>query len=136
MCVKLNCKIAPGRVKSGGPGALKHTEIRDLYFTKVNGVSPSEKDFQNYFNSSLSAVRRMISNLEKRKMILPARLSSQGIFPLSSLISPLLPFCARTNLLERDRRSKALSSRCNCAVVPYLVKPLGLSLVSPRATLV
>jgi len=41
-----------------------------FYFTKVNGVSPSEKDFQKYFNSSLSAVRRMISNLEKRNLIL------------------------------------------------------------------
>jgi repressor LexA len=40
------------------------------YFSKVNGVSPNENDFKKYFNSSLSAVRRMILNLENRKLIL------------------------------------------------------------------
>jgi repressor LexA len=39
------------------------------YYTKLNGVSPAERDMQRYFKATPSTVHQMIVKLEERGLI-------------------------------------------------------------------
>jgi Mn-dependent DtxR family transcriptional regulator len=40
-----------------------------FYYTKINGMSPAQTDFQRYFNVSPPTVHQMILQLEKKNLI-------------------------------------------------------------------
>jgi Mn-dependent DtxR family transcriptional regulator len=40
-----------------------------FYYTKLNGISPAQADFQRYFSASPTTVHQMILQLEKKELI-------------------------------------------------------------------